>query len=219
MKPARSSHLAALAPLRQRGHEIIVADGGSADGTADLVEELADRVVLAPPGRAAQMNAGAALARGAVLLFLHADTRLPVEADGLALRGLAASGRVWGRFDVSIEGAHPVFTVIAGCMNRRSRWTGICTGDQAMFVRREVFADIGGFPDIALMEDIAIAKRLKSIGPPLCLRDRAVTSGRRWERQGILRTILKMWRLRLAFFFGADPVRLARDYGYQPRGR
>jgi len=214
-----AGHLAALAPLRRRGHEVIVVDGGSDDGTADLAWGLADRVVLAPPGRAAQMNAGAALARGGVLLFLHADTRLPVEADGLVLQGLAASGRVWGRFDVSIEGAHPVFAVIAACMNRRSRWTGICTGDQAMFVRREAFAEIGGFPDIALMEDIGISKRLKALGPPLCLRDRAITSGRRWERQGVLRTVLKMWRLRLAFFLGADPARLARDYGYPPRGR
>ncbi len=211
--------LLGLLPLRRQGHEVIVADGGSRDGTVELAEGLADAVIRAPRGRASQMNAGAAKARGEVLLFLHADTRLPAQADTLILRELAKTSRAWGRFDVSIEGAHPLFSTIAWFMTWRSRLTGIATGDQAMFVRREVFLQIGGFPAIDLMEDIAMSKRLKTSSRPLCLKSRVTTSGRRWERHGILRTICKMWRLRLAFYFGANPARLAREYGYEPRKR
>jgi rSAM/selenodomain-associated transferase 2 len=206
--------LTTLAPLRRRDCEVIVVDGGSRDGTADLARPLADRVITAPRGRAAQMNAGAAMAQADVLLFLHADTRLPADADRLVREGLTRSGRAWGRFDVRIEGRHALLAVIAGAMNLRSRLTGIATGDQAMFVTRTAFAAAGGFPDIALMEDVAFSARLKTLGRPLCLRERVVTSGRRWERHGVLTTILLMWRLRLAYFFGADPARLAQHYGY-----
>lgn len=208
--------LAALRPLRERGCELIVVDGGSADGTPDLARPYADRVVAAPRGRARQMNAGAALARGGVLLFLHADTVLPENADRLIVQGLAATGRHWGRFDITIAGNHPMLPVIAGLMNLRSRLTGIATGDQGMFVSSETFRVCGGFPDIPLMEDIALSRRLKRHGPPLCLKERALTSGRRWEQGGVFRTILLMWSLRAAFFFGADPARLARIYGYAP---
>lgn len=213
------AQLASLEPLRRRGHEVIVADGGSADGTAELALALADKVIHAAPGRAVQMNAGAAVARGEVLLFLHADTRLPAQADALVLQVLAISGKAWGRFDVSIEGRSLWFPLIAWAMNRRSRLTGIATGDQALFVKRAVFAQVGGFPAIALMEDIALSGRLKHLGRPVCLHERVITSGRRWERHGVFRTLLTMWRLRLAFFFGADPARLAREYGYVPRER
>jgi len=206
--------LTSLSPLRQRGHEVIVADGGSHDGTAELARPLADVVIDAPRGRSAQMNAGAAQAKAKVLLFLHADTRLPAQADELVLN---STSHVWGRFDVVIEGTHPLLPVIAWFMNRRSRWTGIATGDQAIFVRREVFESMGGFPDMPLMEDIALSKKLKAIGPPLCMKARVTTSGRRWERHGVISTVLKMWRLRLAFFLGADPARLAKAYGYEPR--
>jgi rSAM/selenodomain-associated transferase 2 len=205
--------LEALASLRTHGVEVIVADGGSSDQTAALARPLADRVIEAPRGRASQMNAGAALARGGILVFLHADTRLPVDADRLILGGLARSGRAWGRFDVRIEGAHPLFPVIAFFMNARSRLTGIATGDQAMFVSRGAFAAVGGFPNIALMEDITLARNLKRVSRPLCLRARVTTSGRRWEKRGVVRTILLMWRLRLAYFFGAKPESLARRYG------
>jgi rSAM/selenodomain-associated transferase 2 len=205
--------LSALAPLRARGAELIVVDGGSRDGTAALATPLADRVITAPRGRAVQMNAGAAIASGDVLLFLHADTRLPADADGLILDGLAQSGRAWGRCDVTIDGAHPLFPVIARSMNMRSRLTGIATGDQAMFVKREAFAAVSGFPNIALMEDITLACTLKRVSPPLCLRERVTTSGRRWEKRGVMRTILLMWRLRLMYFFGATPDELARRYG------
>jgi rSAM/selenodomain-associated transferase 2 len=210
--------LEALAPLRRREVEVIVVDGGSSDATVQYAETLADRVISSPRGRAVQMNAGAAVARGEVLLFLHADTTLPQDADRLVLDALRKSRRAWGRFDVRIEG-RAFLTIVAAMMNIRSRLTGIATGDQAMFVRRDVFAAVGGFPEIALMEDIAISRQLKEGGRPLCLSQRVTTSGRRWEQRGVMRTILLMWRLRLAYFFGAEPAALARQYGYAPGER
>jgi rSAM/selenodomain-associated transferase 2 len=204
--------LQALAPLRARGAEVIVVDGGSADDTAALARPLADFVITSARGRATQMNAGAALARGDVLMFLHADTRLPPDADRLLSDGLAQSGRAWGRFDVTIEGAHPLLPVVANAMNFRSRLTGITTGDQAMFVTRGAFDRVGGFPEIALMEDITLARNLKRVSRPLSLHARVTTSGRRWESRGVVQTIFKMWRLRAAYFFGVDPRDLARRY-------
>jgi len=199
--------LQALAPLRGRGNELIVADGGSDDGTPAIARPLCDRVIAAPRGRAAQMNAGARSASGDVLLFLHADTRLPATADDLVVNAMKT--RLWGRFDVEIDSRHSALKVVAWAMNLRSRLTGIATGDQAIFVRRDAF---GGFPEIPLMEDIAFSKAMKRRGPPVCLTARAVTSGRRWERRGVLRTIVLMWRLRLLYFFGARPEELARLY-------
>jgi rSAM/selenodomain-associated transferase 2 len=206
--------LDALADLRGLGVEVIVVDGGSSDATVQRARLRADLVLKAPRGRASQMNAGAEKASGDVLLFLHADTRLPAAAELVVLGGLERSGRAWGRFDVTISGRHPLLAVVARMMNLRSRATGIATGDQAIFVKRDVFVAAGGFPAIPLMEDIALCKRLKRVGRPLCLSERVVTSGRRWERHGVLRTIVLMWRLRLSYFFGADPALLARRYGY-----
>jgi rSAM/selenodomain-associated transferase 2 len=200
--------LQALAPLRGRGHEVIVADGGSDDGTPAFARSLCDRVIDAPRGRASQMNAGARAAGGEALVFLHADTRLPALSDELISNALKS--RLWGRFDVTIEGRHRLLGVVACAMNLRSRLTGIATGDQAIFVRRDAFA---GFPQIALMEDIAFSKAMKRRGAPACLRERVTTSGRRWERRGVLRTIVLMWRLRLLYFLGAHPEDLARRYG------
>ena len=209
--------LAALAPLRKAGAEIIVVDGGSADGTQAKAARFADRVETEPRGRAVQMNAGARMARGDVLLFLHADTRLPGAADSLIEDALTDASRPWGRFDVRIHPPRPLLRMVAWSMNLRSRLTGIATGDQAIFVRREVFERVGGYPEIALMEDVALSRVLKRIGAPACLRARVTTSGRRWERQGTVRMIFLMWRLRLAFFLGADPTELAARYGYAHR--
>lgn len=212
-----AARLDALAPLRRAGAEIIVVDGGSADDTMAIATGRCDRVLTALRGRAAQMNAGAAAARGEILLFLHADTRLPEGALGAVAGGLAQSGRAWGRFDVTIEGRSPLLPLVAAMMNLRSRLTGVATGDQAIFVRRDAFERAGRFPDIPLMEDIALSRALKRLSRPVCLRGRVRTSGRRWDSNGALRTILLMWGLRLAFWFGADPHDLARRYGYRPR--
>lgn len=199
--------LVALAGLRARGHEVIVVDGGSADATARLAAPLADRVIRAPKGRAAQMNAGAAAAAGDALLFLHADTLLPPEADRAVLAALAE--RAWGRFDVRFESEDPRLAVIAFFINRRSRLTGIATGDQAIFVRRDAFP---GFAPIALMEDVAFSRSMLQVSPPACLAARVRTSARRWERHGVARTVLLMWRLRYDYWRGADPDELARRY-------
>ena len=203
--------LQALAPLRSQGVEVIVVDGHSADGTAQAARPLADAVLEAPLGRALQMNAGAAQARGGWLLFLHADTLLPPTA--LAdLLGAVQAGAAWGRFDVTITGASPLFKMIAAMMNLRSRWTGIATGDQAIFVTRAAFDALGGFPLQPLMEDVEISKRLRRIGRPACLTARVSTSGRRWERHGVWRTVVLMWRLRLLYWLGVPAQPLARSY-------
>jgi len=199
--------LEALAPLRARGHAVIVVDGGSSDATVELARPLADQVLVSTKGRAVQMNAGARAARAEGLVFLHADTRLPALADALIINALKVYP--WGRFDVRIEGSHPLLGLVGGAMNLRSRLTGIATGDQAIFVRRDVFV---GFPEIALMEDIAFSRAMKRVGAPACLRQRVSTSGRRWEARGVVRTIFLMWRLRLLYALGVEPQRLARDY-------
>lgn len=208
--------LTVLQPLRAAGAEIVLADGGSTDGTCDLVAGLADRIIAAPRGRGSQMNVGAEQARGDILLFLHADTELP---DGAltAIEVAVAEGAVWGRFDVRIVGASPLLPVVATLMNWRSRLTGIATGDQAIFATREAFARAGGFPDIPLMEDIAFSTAMRRIAHPACLAVRVATSGRRWEKHGVWRTIAMMWWLRLRFWLGVSPQTLAREYGYVPR--
>jgi rSAM/selenodomain-associated transferase 2 len=208
--------LAALAPFRRRGVEVIVVDGGSSDGTPEIARPGADRVIAAARGRSLQMNAGAAAAQDDMLLFLHADTRLPENADRLVLDGLARSGRAWGRFDVRIAGGG-LLRAVAVMMNARSRLIGIATGDQALFVTRAAFEAAGGYPPIALMEDVALSAKLKRISRPLALRVCVTTSARRWRAHGTLRTMLLMWVLRLRFFLGADPAKLARVYGYAER--
>ena len=211
----------ALAPLqrwREAGHEVIVVDGGSDDATVARAQGLADRVLLAERGRAAQMNAGAALARGSALLFLHADTRPPEHAPVMIADALA-SGRVWGRFDLRPSGAAALLRLVEWMMNWRSRLSGIATGDQAIFVSRAAFQRVDGFAPIPLMEDIALSRALKRLGRPACIRARALTSSRRWEQFGITRTILLMWGMRLAYFFHADPHRLATLYHASDHGR
>lgn len=199
-----------LAPLRAFGAEVLVADGGSTDGTPERASSLADRVIVTPRGRALQMNAGGQIASGDALLFLHADTRLPPHAHALVERALA--GRSWGRFDVAIAGRSAWLPVIAMSMNLRSRLTGIATGDQAIFVTRAAFEAAGGFPAQPLMEDIELSKRLKRLGPPAGLRARVTTSGRRWDTHGAWRTILLMWRLRFDYWRGVPPAHLATRY-------
>ncbi len=208
--------LTALAPLRSLGAEVIVVDGGSKDETRQLAAPYCDQVVSSPAGRAVQMNTGCETSQGDVLLFLHADTRLPPDADQLILDGMRQSKRKWGRFNVIIEGQHPMLRVVAWFMNHRSRLTGIATGDQAIFVNRAAFEAAGRYATIRLMEDIALSTTLKrTAGPPLCLAARVTTSGRRWETHGVWRTIWLMWTLRARYALGADPDQLHALY----RGR
>jgi len=202
--------LARLQALRAGGHEVIVVDGGSTDATVARAEPLADRILAAPRGRARQMNAGAAVARGDVLVFLHADTSLPEHA--VAVIRSALRHRLWGRFDVDIEGRAWMLRMVAAGMNLRSRLTGIATGDQTLFISRTAFAAVGGYPEQSLMEDIELSKRLNKLGPPACPRERVVTSGRRWEANGVWRTILLMWRLRFDYWRGVPAERLAARY-------
>lgn len=204
--------LAALRACCKEPCEIVVVDGGSDDQTAQLAAPRCEVVISAPRGRAAQMNAGARKASGTVLCFLHADSKLPEHADQIICNALSRQQHLWGRFDVCLSGRHPLLRVVETLMNLRSRLSGIATGDQALFVRREVFDAVGGFPEIALMEDIAMSRVLKSVASPVCLRQRLVTSSRRWEIHGVVRTILLMWRLRLLYFLGADPAHLAQRY-------
>jgi rSAM/selenodomain-associated transferase 2 len=201
-----------LQSLRARGAEVIVVDGGSRDDSVARALAWADRVLAARRGRALQMNAGAVAANRDILLFLHADCVLPESADHLIIDGLNRARKSWGRFDVTINGRHPLLRIVGALMNARSRLTGIATGDQGIFVTRSLFEAAGRFPEIALMEDVALSRRLKRFSAPLCLRHHIHTSGRRWERHGVLRTVVLMWRLRIAYWLGADPDKLALRY-------
>ncbi|WP_373001835.1 TIGR04283 family arsenosugar biosynthesis glycosyltransferase [Marinobacter sp.] len=203
--------LRALHPIRTMGHEVIVVDAGSRDRTAELARPLCDRLVFSEKGRAVQMNAGAAVAQGDLLLFLHADTRLPGSAlDHLA--EFARSRHAWGRFNVRLSGQRPVFRVIAWFMNQRSRLTGICTGDQAIFVRRGVFEALAGFHPMPLMEDVEFSRRLCLVSRPFCIKEPVVTDSRRWEKHGAWRTMFLMWRLRWRYWRGESPESLAEIY-------
>lgn len=204
--------LQALQTSRETGHEVIVVDGGSRDNTMALADPLADIVISSSNGRARQMNSGVTRATGDVFVFLHADTRLPAGATQLIIHALGEGDQQWGRFDVSLQGNRIMFHIIAWFMNLRSRLTGIATGDQCLFIKRGTFAQIGGYPDIPLMEDISISATLKKISRPVCLQAKVITSSRRWQQQGVWRTILLMWYLRASYFFGTPAERLVKIY-------
>lgn len=203
--------LHAFQRLRESGHELILVDGGSTDGSARIAEPLADLVVESAPGRALQMNAGAAAASGSVFWFLHLDSGLPADAEAAILEA-ALQGSGWGRFDVRLSGRAALLRIVERMMNLRSRVTGVATGDQGIFVTRRLFEAVGGFAEIPLMEDIELSGRLRRLARPVCLSSRIVTSSRRWERNGILRTVLTMLTLRTAYRLGADPRWLVRFY-------
>lgn len=200
-----------LQVFRQQGHELIVVDGGSRDNSLKLAQQAADQVVLCRPGRARQMNSGAEVATGDIFLFLHADTQLPENAMVLIQAACIDHGS-WGRFDVSLSGRQPVFRIIESLINLRSRVSSIATGDQAIFIRSDLFDQVGGFPEIELMEDVAITRQLRQTAKPVCLRPPVITSSRRWEEKGVVATVLLMWKLRLLYFLGVSPTRLSRMY-------
>lgn len=209
---AITASLQALQPLRASGHELIVVDGGSTDLTVDLSRPLADRVIESGAGRAVQMRAGAAAANGSVLWFLHADTIAPPDAGRLILAALQNTPAGWGRFDVQLSENGFLLKCVAWMMNQRSRLSGIVTGDQGLFVTRPNYDDVGGFPDIPLMEDVALSRALRRHGHPARIAQPLVTSSRRWLAHGVVRTVLRMWTLRLAYFLGVSPERLAAYY-------
>ncbi len=205
------AQLVRLAPLRSRGADVIVVDGGSRDGTPGIAAGAGVRQLTSPRGRAVQMNAGAAVAAPGTWLFLHSDTALPPDADRLVDSALAR-GRVWGRFDVRIDGRPAMLRIVAAMMNRRSALTGIATGDQAIFVTSDVFERVGGYPEQPLMEDVELSRRLRRLSRPARIRVPVVTSGRRWESRGVWRTIALMWWLRWRYWRGTPADVLARSY-------
>lgn len=200
-----------LQSYRFQGHEVIVVDGGSRDNSFDCAVGMVDKLLMSKPGRAMQMNIGAEQASGEVLVFLHADTELPPQANNLIVDAMNNKNQ-WGRFNVRLSGRHRMFRIIETMMNWRSCLTGIATGDQVIFVRRNVFLQAGGYPEIKLMEDIELSKRLKIFSKPVCIKNPVTTSSRRWEKNGIVKTTLLMWQLRLLYFFGVPPDKLFTRY-------
>ncbi|WP_426417621.1 TIGR04283 family arsenosugar biosynthesis glycosyltransferase [Aestuariirhabdus sp. LZHN29] len=208
--PSIVESLKRLQAMRKLGHEVILVDGGSKDQTIPLATPWVDSIHRSDTGRARQMMVGASKAKGELLLFLHADTCLPAAAESLLTE--ACSRGDWGRFDLRLSGRHWLFPVIAWFINHRSRWSGVATGDQAIFVRRTLFEAVGGFADIPLMEDIELSKRLKRVVAPVCIGIPLITSSRRWESHGVFKTIVLMWKLRLLYFLGVSPRSIARQY-------
>ncbi|MCZ6805202.1 MAG: TIGR04283 family arsenosugar biosynthesis glycosyltransferase [Proteobacteria bacterium] len=200
-----------LQSLRHQGHEVIVVDGGSNDNTVSLASPLCDRVIQSERSRSIQMNAGSAAASGQCILYLHADTDLPEDVADIFSKIINIEN-VWGRFDIQLSGQSWMFRIIETCMNTRSRITGIATGDQVIFVGKELFSKVNGFPEIALMEDVAISKLLINFSKPICFTEKVVSSNRRWKENGIIKTIIKMWIIRLLYYFQFDTERLAKLY-------
>ena len=209
--------LSRLQSLRARGHEVILSDGGSRDKTVELARALVDHCIDSATGRAAQMNAGAITASGDILCFLHADTLAPENIDKIILNALSSSTKIktpqWGFFCIQLSGAAWPFRIIERLINIRSCTTHIATGDQGVFIQKALFNQLSGFADIPLMEDIELTKRLKKIAQPVCIKhNRLITSSRRWEKHGIIRTVILMWKLRLAYFLGTNESMLSKAY-------
>ena len=204
--------LCTLQAYRDRGHEVIVVDGGSEDDTVAIAKSLADTVLQTAAGRSHQMNAGSVEASGELLWFLHADSELPERADNLIIHAVTTGTFTWGRFDVQLSGRQKLLRIVEKMMNLRSRLTGIATGDQGIFISRKLFEQVGGYPDQLLMEDIALCKELKKYQSPVTVHEKMVTSSRRWEQNGVLRTVFLMWLLRAAYYFGVPADKLAIRY-------
>lgn len=207
--------LKSLADLKKNKHEIIIVDGGSQDNIFEISKSYTDAIFISEKGRAHQMNTGAKQASGDVLWFLHADSLIPNHADEFIINALQTTRSVWGRFNIQLSGIHWVFRIIEKLINSRSLLTGIATGDQGIFVLRTEFEKINGYANISLMEDIHLSKRLKKISRPACLKENIITSSRRWESNGIIKTVILMWCLRFAYFIGTPTNKLAKLYNGQ----
>lgn len=205
-------NLRRLQPLQQNGHEVIVVDGGSTDNTMEIASHYADIVIAHDRGRSLQMNAGTVAASGDLFLFLHADTRLPALVDHLLQSIAICNEEFWGFFKVRLSGKNVLFRVIESFMNQRSRFSKVGTGDQALFVTRNLFRQVNGYDEIPLMEDIAICRKLKRVIVPVSMNMPVMSSSRKWESKGIISTVLLMWQLRLAYFLGVNPSLLAKKY-------
>lgn len=203
--------LQTLLKTLQARWQVVVCDGGSVDATLERLAAYPVQVVKAQAGRAVQMNAGAGCATGPLLVFLHGDTRLPNHFNQL-MEAFLDSDFEWGRFDVTLDNPRWPFRMIAWFMNQRSAITGVCTGDQTLFMRRDFFQRMGGYAELPLMEDVEFSLRARVQARPLRIRVPVVTSSRRWSRHGVVRTILLMWWLRLAYRLGVSPQRLQRWY-------
>lgn len=200
-----------LQSIKNQGHEVIIVDGGSVDNTLTIAHEVTDAIVVCAPGRAVQMNNGAAVATGDVYLFLHVDTFLPDNIIQIIF-DLSPQESFWGRFDVRLSSEKKVYRLIEWLINFRSCLTSIATGDQAIFIEKNLFHRIGGFPEIALMEDVEISRQLKKLSASVCVKQKVITSSRRWESKGVVATVLMMWKLRLYYFLGVSPEKLNRLY-------
>ena len=195
---------------RQQGHEVIVVDGGSHDETVSISKPLADKVIMSESGRARQMNKGVAESTNEVLWFLHADTSIPENVIETIQESL--NKYEWGRFNIKLSGSNFLFRIIENMINIRSCLSCVATGDQGIFIKRNTFDSIGGYPEIPLMEDVALSKKLKTISQPACIKETLTTSSRRWEKKGIIKTILLMWYLRFLYWIGVTPAKLAKLY-------
>lgn len=195
---------------RQQGHEVIVVDGGSVDETISISKPLADKVITSDSGRARQMNKGVAESTNEVLWFLHADTSIPENVIEIIQSSLVKND--WGRFNVKLSGSHFLFRIIEKMINIRSCFSGVATGDQGIFVRRKIFESVGGYSEVPLMEDVALSKKLKNISQTACIKETLTTSSRRWKKNGIIKTILLMWKLRFLYWIGVTPDKLAKLY-------
>lgn len=204
--------LQSLSLLKNHPHEIIIVDGGSDDDTLKIAEPYVDFIFTSEKGRATQMNMGAAHASGDILWFLHADSLIPDNAYKHICTSLQNNQHIWGRFNIKLSGSNPVFRIIEQLINLRSKITKIATGDQGIFVLRSEFEKLNGFAAQPLMEDIQLCKQLKKISAPACLVNTITTSSRRWESRGIIKTVILMWYLRLAYFLGTPASKLAKQY-------
>ncbi len=191
--------------------EIVFVDGESSDGSAALIQAAGFICLLSTAGRAKQMNMGTAQTKSEIILYLHVDTAIS-SSHISDIKKTYNQAFAYGRFDVSLSNKRLTYRIISFFINLRSCLSKVATGDQGIFVRRTMFEAVGGYPEIPLMEDIALTKALRRKGKVLCLRNKLETSSRRWEQHGVMRTVWLMWKLRFLYWLGVSPEKLAGMY-------